>query len=315
VRPHGGVCDHSHGIARFNIDVTSSLTAVQILYEFLDSNPTEIEESNKPPLIVIAGKVQFSSVNFSYRTGEPVLQKMSFVADPGQVTALVGHSGGGKTTIFNLLLRFYETQGGTITIDGTDIFTISRGSLRQQIAYVGQDIFLFKGTIRENIALGRIDADEQMNMEAAKAAFAHEFIMTFPLGYDTQVGEHGVQLSLGQRQRIAVARALIKDAPIILLDEPTASLDSESERKVHEAISRLCQGRTTLVIAHRLYTIVNADRIYVIEQGSVAESGRHSKLLLLGGRYAGFFRAQVKQDHLETASHANKAPLDDQMVT
>src|SRR6266567_6284504 len=172
-------------IARFNIDLSTSIVGVQILYELLDSPPTEPEEHNKPALIVNAGKVQFSSVNFSYRPGEPVLREMSFVADAGKVTALVGHSGGGKSTTFNLLLRFYETQGGTITIDGNDIFAVSRTSLRQQIAYVGQDIFLFKGTIRDNIVFGRIDADEETIIAAAKAAFAHEVIIAFPLGYDT----------------------------------------------------------------------------------------------------------------------------------
>ena len=172
---------------------------------------------------------------------------------------------------------------------------MSRRSLRQQIAYVGQIVHLFRGTIRDNIALGKLGASEAEIVAAAKAAHAHDFIIGFPAGYDTPVGEHGMQLSGGQRQRIAIARALIKDAPIILLDEATASLDSESERHVQEAIAELCKGRTTLVIAHRLSTIMHADSILVVENGLVVESGRHDELLRKGGRYASFYRLQLKE--------------------
>jgi subfamily B ATP-binding cassette protein MsbA len=189
---------------------------------------------------------------------------MSFTAQRGKVTALVGPSGGGKTTVLNLLLRFYDADSGRILIDGQNIAAVSRRSLRQQIAYVGQIVHLFRGTIRENIALGRLGASETEIVAAAKAAHAHDFILSFPAGYDTPVGEHGLQLSGGQRQRIAIARALIKNAPIILLDEATASLDSESERYVQEAFAELCKGRTTLVIAHRLSTIMHADCILVV---------------------------------------------------
>jgi ABC-type multidrug transport system fused ATPase/permease subunit len=221
---------------------------------------------------------------------------MSFVAEPGRVTALVGSSGSGKSTVLNLILRFYEIERGTITIDGHNISAVSRRSLRQQIGYVGQDVFLFRGTVRENIAFGRPGASEDEIVAAAQAAHAHDFIMASPLGYDTPVGEHGLQLSGGQRQRIAVARALIKDAPIVLLDEPTASLDSESEQLVQDAIARLCRGRTTLVVAHRLQTIVHADRILVIESGVVVESGRHDDLLRRNGRYASFHRLQLREE-------------------
>ena len=223
---------------------------------------------------------------------------MSFVAEPGKVTALVGASGGGKSTVLNLILRLYEANGGAITIDGQDIAAASRRSLRQQTAYVGQDVFLFRGTIRENIGYGRPDASEAEIVAAAKAAHAHDFIMGFPQGYDTPVGEHGLQLSGGQRQRVAIARALVKNAPIILLDEATASLDSESEHHVQEAIAELCKGRTTLVIAHRLSTIVHSDKILVVENGAVVESGRHDELLRRGGRYAAFYRLQLRaQEH------------------
>ena len=210
-------------------------------------------------------------MRFAYRADEPVIRGMSFVAEPGRMTALVGPSGGGKSTVFNLILRFYETDGGAITIDGQDIADGRARSLRGQIAYVGQDVFLFRGTIRDNIAFGKPGASEDEIVAAAKAAHAHDFIMRFPHGYDTPVGEHGMQLSGGERQRIAIARALIKDAPIILLDEATAALDSESERLVQDAIARLCEGRTTIAIAHRLHTITHADRILVVESGTIVE--------------------------------------------
>src|SRR2546421_3368103 len=217
---------------------------------------------------------------------------MSFVAEPGKVTALVGPSGGGKSTVLALLLRFYDAPDGDILMDGQAISAVSRQSLRRQTAYVGQDVFLFRDTIAANIAFGKPGATEAEIVAAAKAACAHEFITGFPLGYDTPVGEHGAQLSGGQRQRIAVARALIRNAPIILLDEATAALDSESEKQVHEAIEHLCRNRTTIVIAHRLHTIMHADSILVVEGGEIVEQGRHDELLRRSGRYASFFRLQ-----------------------
>ena len=196
--------------------------------------------------------------------------------------------------MLNLLLRFYDVDSGRMLIDGQNIAAVSRRSLRREIAYVGQIVHLFRGTIRENIALGKLGAGEAEIVAAAKAAHAHDFIMSFPAGYDTPVGEHGLQLSGGQRQRISIARALIKNVPIILLDEATAALDSESERHVQEAIAELCKGRTTLVIAHRLSTIMHADCILVVENGLVVESGRHEELLRKGGRYASFYRLQLR---------------------
>src|SRR4029079_5498101 len=215
-------------------------------------------------------------------------------AAPTKLTALVGPSGGGKSTIFNLLLRFYDAEQGAITIDGQNIASVARQSLGRQIAYVGQHVQLFRGSIRDNIALGKLGANDDEIVAAAKAAHAHEFIAGFPQGYDTPVGEHGLQLSGGQRQRVAIARALIKDAPIILLDEETAALDSESELQVREAMEHLCQGRTTLAIAHRLHTVSHADRIYVVEDGRAVESGRHDELLRKGGRYASFYTLQLE---------------------
>jgi ATP-binding cassette, subfamily B, bacterial MsbA len=283
-------------LARLNIDLNANLVGVRVLFEILDSPPTEPIDDGLPPLALTQARVEFSNVGFAYRPGEPVLKGMSFVAEPSKVTALVGQSGGGKSTVLNLILRLYDAQGGKVVIDGQDVTTVSRRSLRRQIAYVGQDVRLFSGSVRDNIAFGRPDATEAEIVAAARAAHAHDFIMGFPKGYDAPVGEHGVQLSGGQRQRIAVACALVKNAPIILLDEATAALDSESERYVQEAVAELCKGRTTIVIAHRLSTIMHADRILVIEGGQIVEAGRHEDLLRRSGRYASFYRLQLQHD-------------------
>ena len=279
-------------LARLNIELNSSLIGARKLLEIIDSPASEPDEDGKPALKLSEARVELHDVSFAYRPNEPVLDRMSFVAEPGKVTALVGPSGGGKSTVLALLLRFYEVNGGDILIDGQSISAVSRKSLRQQTAYVGQDVYLFRDTIRANIAFGKHGASEEEIVAAAKAACAHEFIMGFPHSYDTPVGEHGTQLSGGQRQRIAVARALLKNAPIILLDEATAALDSESEKQVQEAIEHLCQNRTTIVIAHRLHTIMHADAILVVEGGEIVERGQHDDLLRRGGRYASFFRLQ-----------------------
>ena len=282
-------------LARLNIELNSGLVGVRILFQVLDSPPSEPADDDKPALVIKTPRLEFDDVRFAYRQDEAVLRGVSFVAEPGKLTALVGPSGSGKTTIVNLILRFYDVERGKIAVDGQDIRQVSRHSLRRHLAYVGQDVFLFRGTIRDNIAFGKPGASEEEIVAAAKGAYAHDFIMTFPRGYDTPVGEHGLQLSGGQRQRVAIARALIKDAPIILLDEATAALDSESELQVREAMEHLCQGRTTVAIAHRLHTVSHADRIYVIEEGEVVESGRHEDLLRKNGRYASFYRLQLKQ--------------------
>jgi ATP-binding cassette, subfamily B, bacterial MsbA len=281
-------------LARLNMDLSSGLIGVRILFDLIDRPPTEQPDDDKPPLQLSRARVEFANVQFAYHPGEKVIRSLSFVAEPGSVTALVGPSGGGKSTILNLILRFHEVDGGSILIDGQSIGAVSRRSLRSQAAYVGQDVFLFRGSIRENIALGRPGAAEADIVAAARAAYAHDFISAFPRGYDAPVGEHGTRLAGGERQRIAIARALLKDAPIILLDEATASLDSESERQVQGAIEHLCRGRTTIVIAHRLHTVVDAARIFVIEDGSVVESGQHVELLRKGGRYASFYRLQLR---------------------
>jgi len=283
-------------LARLNIDLNTGLVGVRILFEIIDTPPTEPNDDDKPALKITEARVQFNDVRFGYRADEPVLRGMTFGAEPGRMTALVGPSGGGKSTVFNLMLRFYETGAGLINIDGQDIAGVSRRSLRGQVAYVGQDVFLFHGSVRENIAIGKPGATEAEIIAAAKAAHAHEFVSGFPNGYDTPVGERGAQLSGGERQRIAIARALVKNAQVILLDEATASLDSESERLVQDAMTRLCEGRTTIAIAHRLHTITHADRILVVENGTIVESGRHDELLRKGGRYSAFYRLQIKEE-------------------
>jgi ABC-type multidrug transport system fused ATPase/permease subunit len=279
-------------LARLNIELNSNLIGARKLLEIVDSPSSEPLEDNNPALRLTDARVELRNATFAYRANEPVINRMSFVAEPGKVTALVGPSGGGKSTVLALLLRLYELGEGEILIDGQSISKVSRRSLREQTAYVGQDVFLFRDTIAANIAFGKVGATEAQIMAAAKAACAHEFIMGFPQGYNTPVGEHGTQLSGGQRQRIAVARALVKNAPVILLDEATAALDSESEQQVQEAIEHLCQNRTTIVIAHRLHTIMHADAILVVEGGEIVERGRHEDLLRRGGRYASFFRIQ-----------------------
>jgi ATP-binding cassette subfamily B protein len=289
-------------LVRLHLDLNTGLVGVRMLFELVDAPPTEPPDDDKPALVVGPGRIEVAAAEFRYRPDAWVIRGMSFVAEPGRMTALVGRSGGGKSTVLNLLLRFYELEGGTIRIDGQDIAAVSRRSLRRQLAYVGQDVFLFRGSIRDNIRFGKPEADDAEIVAAARAAHAHDFIASLPAGYDTAVGEHGLQLSSGQRQRVAIARALLRNAPIILLDEATAALDTESERHVQDAVARLCAGRTTLVIAHRLNTIVHADRILVVEDGIVVESGRHDQLLRRGGRYALLYRMLFRD---QAAAHGS----------
>jgi ATP-binding cassette, subfamily B, bacterial MsbA len=285
-------------IARLNIDLHNALVGVQVLFDVLDI-PDRRPAEAKPAVAVTRGSIEFDRVSFAYKAGVPVLRQLSFIAKPGEVTAFVGPSGGGKSTIFNLVLALYRPDSGAIRIDGQDYGAVSEESIRRQIAFVSQDVFLFHGTIRHNIGLGRPGASESDIVAAARAAHADDFISQFPAGYDTMVGEHGAQLSGGQRQRVAIARALIRDAPVILLDEPTAALDSESERFVQDAMGKLIAGRTTLVIAHRLHTIAQADMIHVVDRGAIVESGRHAELLARSGRYAAFHRVRFEQEAAE----------------
>ena len=283
-------------VARLHVDLSSSLFGVGMLYDFLDAGDLEEDPPNSSELEVTAGRIEFRDVVFGYRPEERVLHSISFVAEAGKTTALVGRSGGGKSTVMNLMLRLYEIESGQILCDGVDTATVTLKSLRRRIAYVSQENFLFKGSVRDNIALGRPGAGDAEIVAAAKAAYAHDFIMGFERGYDTPCGEHGMQLSGGQRQRIAIARAFLKDAPIILLDEATSALDSESEQAIQKALHTLCEGRTTIVIAHRLSTVAQADEICVIDRGRIVERGRHGELLAQGQTYSHIAQTQFPHD-------------------
>jgi ATP-binding cassette, subfamily B, bacterial MsbA len=273
-------------VARFHVDLSSALFGVNMLYDFLDAPETEEDPPAAGELTVTKGRIEFRDVVFGYRPEERVLHAVSFVAEAGKTTALVGRSGGGKSTVMSLILRLYDIESGAILLDGVDASTVARESVRRQVGYVAQENFLFKGSVRDNIAMGRPGASEAEIVAAAKAAYAHDFIMGFERGYDTPCGEHGMQLSGGQRQRIAIARAFLKDAPIILLDEATSALDSESEQAIQKALRTLCEGRTTIVIAHRLSTVAQADEICVIDHGRIVERGRHRELLAQGRTYS-----------------------------
>ncbi len=283
-------------VARLHVDLSAALLGVGMLYSFLDQRDYEEDPPHAPELEVVEGRIEFRDVVFGYRKEERVLHSVNFVAEAGKTTALVGRSGGGKTTVMNLILRLYDIESGEILCDGVDIKTVTRNSLRRNISYVAQENFLFKGSVRENIAMGRPGASEAEIVAAAKAAYAHDFIMGFEDGYDSQCGEHGMQLSGGQRQRIAIARAFLKDAPIILLDEATSALDSESEQAIQKALHTLCEGRTTIVIAHRLSTVAQADEICVIDRGRIVERGRHGELLAQGSTYTHIARTQFPAD-------------------
>ncbi|WP_273731992.1 ABC transporter ATP-binding protein [Mycolicibacterium septicum] len=258
---------------------------------------TSVEE--KPEAIEpekIKGAISFERVAFSYDSETPVLRDVTFEVKPGQLVGVVGHTGSGKSSLVSLIPRFYDPSMGTVRIDGVDLRDYKLHELRRQIAYVLQDTVLFRGTIRDNIAFGRPEADHDEIVEMAKLANAHEFISEMPQGYDSPVGERGLTLSGGQRQRIGIARALIRDSPILILDEPTAALDAESEHLVMSALQRLMSGRTVITIAHRLSTIRDADKIVVLEEGRVVEEGSHTELLTAGGRYAELHRIQYEDE-------------------
>ncbi len=283
-------------LSRFHVELVSHMMGTRMLFELLDSNPPETEKPDTPALPRPIGRVELRDIEFGYRDNEQVLKGLNLIAEPGQTTALVGQSGGGKSTIINLIERFYDPKSGAVLFDDIDTRTVTRTSVREHVALVSQDVYLFSGTIRENIGFGRQDATEEEIVAAARAAHAHDFIMSFGDGYNTRVGEHGAQLSGGQRQRIAIARAFLKNAPILLLDEATAALDSESEAEVQKALQVLQASRTTIVIAHRLQTVVRADKICVVEHGRVVESGPHQELLDLKGRYYGFYHLQFAHE-------------------
>ncbi len=274
---------------------SAGIAAAHRIFAAIDARPTIVDRVGAGPLRADSGAVHFRDVDFAYHADAgPTLNHVNLDIAAGQKVALVGPSGAGKSTIFNLLLRFYDCDGGVIAIDGQDIRTVTLQSLRAAIGIVSQDAVLFDESVADNIALGKPGASREEIMAAAKNAAAHDFIMAMPDGYDTTVGEGGLKLSGGQRQRIAIARAMLRNAPILLLDEATSALDTESERQVQEALTRLMKGRTTIVIAHRLSTVVDADRIYVLDNGGVAQSGNHAELMAGGGLYANLYRHNLE---------------------
>ena len=279
-------------VANLQTVMGEGLAAAARLFEALDIAPEIKDAPSAHALPRAQGLIELSGVRFAYGPEIPALDGVDLEARPGETIALVGPSGGGKSTILNLVPRFYDVQGGTVRIDGHDVREVTLSSLREQIALVTQEPFLFDDTIRANIAYARPDASQYRIEQAAEAAAAHEFIMALPQGYGTPAGELGSRLSGGQRQRIAIARAFLKDAPILLLDEATSALDTESEAKVQEALERLMAGRTTVLIAHRLSTVRHADRIYVVDRGRVVEVGNHDSLMAYGRLYARLARTQ-----------------------
>lgn len=279
-------------LAKLNTQVQEGLAAAERIYAVLDHEPDVRDRPDAPPLEVVRGAISFERVTFGYRPERPALIDLDLEVPPGQTLALVGPSGAGKSTILNLILRFYDADGGRILIDGQDLRHVTLKSLRGAIALVSQHVELFDDTVRANIAYGRPEASAADIVAAARAAAAHDFIEALPNGYDTNIGPSGASLSGGQRQRLGIARAMLKNAPILLLDEATSSLDSEAERVVQTALERLKRGRTTLVIAHRLSTITGADTIAVVERGRIVETGSHQVLLARGGSYARLYELQ-----------------------
>ena len=279
-------------LANLNANMQEGLAGAQRLFDVLDTEPVILDKPDAQVLSDIQGKIALNDVNFSYAPDIPALSNVTLEVPAGKRVALVGPSGAGKSTILNLIPRFYDINEGSVSIDGIDVRDVTMASLHQNIALVSQEIMLFDDTVRANIAYGRAGASNQEIEAAASNAAAHEFILKLPEGYDTRVGEQGVKLSGGQRQRLAIARAMLKNAPILLLDEATSALDTESERQVQTALDQLMSGRTTLVIAHRLSTVVDADVIYVIEGGRISQSGSHTALLEEGGPYAKLYALQ-----------------------
>ncbi|WP_020590994.1 ABC transporter ATP-binding protein [Kiloniella laminariae] len=290
-------------LSKLNASMQAGLASAHRVYAVLDSQPDIQDAPNAKPLTIKKGEVLFNNVTFKYSDEAPALQHINLHAPANKTIALVGASGAGKTSILNLIPRFYDVSEGSITLDGQDVRGATLESLRQSIALVSQEIQLFDDSIRANIAYGNTAASEEEIITAARNAHAHDFISSLPEGYDTLVGPRGSRLSGGQRQRVAIARAMIKNAPILLLDEATSALDTESERHVQDALKILMEGRTTLVIAHRLSTVIDADIIYVMDRGKIIEQGSHSELLEKDGAYARLYSLQFAEEaQIDTGS-------------
>ncbi len=281
-------------IADLYSSIQSALAGSERIFEIIDEWPELQDASDAVPLKIVKGEVVFDQVNFSYVPGIPVLKDVSFHAEPGKTIALVGPTGAGKTTMINVLSRFYDIQKGTITIDGYDITKVQKDTLRRQLGIVLQDVFLFSGTVMDNIRYGRLDATDIECIEAAKLANADDFITRMPQGYMTQLSERGSNLSQGQRQLLSIARAIVADPGILILDEATSSVDTRTELRIQEALLRLMKGRTSFVIAHRLSTIRNADQVLVVNEGRIIERGTHEKILQQKGFYYNLYMSQFK---------------------
>ncbi|MBQ7714971.1 MAG: ABC transporter ATP-binding protein [Clostridia bacterium] len=282
-------------IISFMEQFQDGMTGFRRFCEIMDTEP-ERDEEGASPLERVAGDVEFKDVSFSYNESKSVLNGISFRIPRGKTLALVGPSGGGKTTICNLIPRFYEIDSGVITVDGVDIRKVTRRSLRQNVGIVSQDVFLFDSTIYDNIVYGSEGASEEEVVEAAKLANIHDYIMSLPDGYKTLVGERGIKLSGGQKQRVSIARVFLKNPPVLILDEATSALDNATEILIQNSLEKLCAGRTTLVVAHRLTTIKNADEIIVITDHGIEEKGTHAELLEKGGLYAELWNASLRID-------------------
>ncbi|WFP63737.1 ABC transporter ATP-binding protein [Mesorhizobium sp. WSM4904] len=307
--------DPARRLARMQVGMERALVNARMIYELLDLEPQQEDAPDAVEAKITSGEVRFDNVSFGYSADMPVLRNLSFTAGAGKVTAIVGASGAGKSTLVALLQRFYDVDQGSIVVDGQDIAKVTKQSLRGSIAYVSQAPYLFEGTIRDNIRYGRLSANDAEIELAAQQAAADEFIRQQPQGYDTPVGENGVTLSGGQRQRVSIARAIVRQAPILLLDEATSALDNEAEARVQEALTHVMEGRTTIVIAHRLSTVVNADHIIVLEEGRLVEEGTHASLMAdPHSVYARFHRVQGNKglglvDDAKASQTSGQTPL------